>query len=381
LLSLIFIAIITLTFIAFNAQQKTKDQITGQYFGSLIPIKDLQQIVIILNKDVTLRTFLARIYQDDQTFSKELQQHNDQIKQLWKEYATHWKSEEERPYIAYVDALMSKLYDYLDELSRLSVQMYAKESKISLDSLRKTIEHVESHLNNLIGHEVNSAHSNRLEFLAGHKKETLIYGLVALFILMATLYLFIIIQTNHAKLYQTSEALHRESITDGLTGLFNRRYFDQIFPTELKRAKREHQQVAFMMLDIDHFKKYNDTYGHQAGDDAIQAVAQHLHHYFKRTGDLIFRLGGEEFGVFMHSQKFEAIEQLCKEMLQGMEKLNIEHKSSDVKSYLTLSVGVTFISKIEDDIDIKKLYKQTDAQLYTSKESGRNQATIQEVNF
>lgn len=87
------------------------------------------------------------------------------------------------------------------------------------------------------------------------------------------------------------------TITDELTELYNRRHFNQVLPNEIARAKRNSQWLAFLMIDADNFKKYNDTYGHQAGDEALVAMARLMKSRFKRSGDFVFRLGGEEFAI------------------------------------------------------------------------------------
>ena len=161
------------------------------------------------------------------------------------------------------------------------------------------------------------------------------------------------------------------SITDELTKLYNRRHFNTKIEEELKRAKRDYNYISFLMLDIDYFKKFNDTYGHQSGDEALIKVANVLNENTKRASDFAFRLGGEEFGlIFTSSDKLKSLE-FAKLIKEEIEELHIKHKSSEVSGFLTISIGVITTNGSEI-IDAEALYKQADIALYKAKENGRN---------
>ncbi len=165
------------------------------------------------------------------------------------------------------------------------------------------------------------------------------------------------------------------SKTDQLTDLHNRRYFNEIFPIEIKRAIRQGYALSFIMLDVDFFKQYNDTYGHQSGDEVLQKVAQTLKAQLKRSEDLVFRLGGEEFGVIYTANNCESIHLRAQEMCEAVHSLHIEHSKSSISPYLSISVGLACVDYREEknyEIDSKKLYKLADDALYKAKESGRN---------
>ncbi|MBI9092966.1 MAG: diguanylate cyclase, partial [Desulfobacterium sp.] len=104
---------------------------------------------------------------------------------------------------------------------------------------------------------------------------------------------------NEAKLEEKSNELERLSVTDGLTGAYNRRYFNKIFDLEWKRASREGSPLSLIIIDMDHFKKVNDTYGHLAGDEVLKAVTQEFQSTFKRCTDVVVRYGGEEFAILL----------------------------------------------------------------------------------
>ncbi len=166
--------------------------------------------------------------------------------------------------------------------------------------------------------------------------------------------------------------LERIAITDGLTSLFNRRYFDQLAPKIVSSAQRyDKKYLCFALIDIDNFKKYNDTYGHQAGDDALIQVSKIFQSFMHRPDDYCFRMGGEEFCmIFLSEDKQKAFDFMVR-IKEGVENLQIEHKKNDVSKFLTVSMGL----KCEEGKNIEnleRLYFDTDKLLYEAKETGRN---------
>lgn len=161
------------------------------------------------------------------------------------------------------------------------------------------------------------------------------------------------------------------SIKDELTNLYNRRYFNQIFPDELNRAKRESRDIAFLMLDIDHFKLYNDNYGHQEGDNVLATIGDRLNSISRRSSDFCFRLGGEEFGIIFSEQSLEDAIYFANQTREIIEELAIPHIYSLSNNIITVSIGLIFKDK-SIDIDMHKLYKLADDNLYRAKENGRN---------
>lgn len=167
------------------------------------------------------------------------------------------------------------------------------------------------------------------------------------------------------------------SITDGLTSVFNRRYFNDIAPHLLNRAKRSDEFLNFLMIDIDHFKLYNDNYGHQKGDEVLQTFANVCKEAFKRADDFVFRLGGEEFGIIYISND-KACGLLQAQNLKKMfSDIKIEHLFSPTSKEVTLSMGL--VCKNAFDIEsIESIYKQADELLYKSKHNGRDTITTLE---
>ncbi|RXJ86758.1 diguanylate cyclase domain-containing protein [Arcobacter sp. CECT 8985] len=161
------------------------------------------------------------------------------------------------------------------------------------------------------------------------------------------------------------------SITDGLTNIYNRRYFNDVLPTFINNAKRYDEIFTFVIMDIDYFKQYNDNYGHQKGDYALIQISTLLKEYMRRADDYAFRLGGEEFGLLYKSKNISSAKEFAKDIIFAIENLKIIHEHSNTSKYITVSAGAS-CQHAKDSQDIETLYKQTDELLYKAKESGRN---------
>lgn len=160
-------------------------------------------------------------------------------------------------------------------------------------------------------------------------------------------------------------------ITDGLTGIYNRRFFNESLPRAINTAKRDRKYFSFLMMDIDHFKQYNDTYGHQEGDHVLIEVAKAIKSSLKRSSDMCFRLGGEEFGVIFESlDPLEAYD-IANTIRENVQNLKIAHKKSSTSEYVTISIGLVTKKSTENLVD-DEIYKEADNYLYKAKESGRN---------
>ena len=144
-------------------------------------------------------------------------------------------------------------------------------------------------------------------------------------------------------LYQLTGQFAEHANVDDMTGLYNRRYFNIIASQEMSRFCRDESIGVFVLLDIDNFKKLNDIYGHQAGDEALQQVGKTIKAAFRRTSDYPFRLGGEEFGVILLVRETSEVKIAAEKLRQAIESLNIENKGNPPYDTLTVSIGV-FIS-------------------------------------
>ena len=172
--------------------------------------------------------------------------------------------------------------------------------------------------------------------------------------------------------------IYELSITDGLTGLYNRRYFNEVAKDIMDKTVRNNDVFSFILLDIDNFKKYNDTYGHQEGDNVLEQVSKALQDTFKRDDDLVFRLGGEEFGVLINTKSIDDAKTLAEQARNDIEKIGITHELNLPLKTITASFGLAIISG-NSDHTIDGIYKQTDDALYKAKESGRNRVDFIEL--
>ncbi|MGE0486912.1 MAG: diguanylate cyclase [Gammaproteobacteria bacterium] len=163
----------------------------------------------------------------------------------------------------------------------------------------------------------------------------------------------------------------RLSSTDGLTEIANRRYFDKRLRAEVSRAFRDRSTLSLVIADIDFFKQYNDLYGHQKGDECLQAFARTLESYCRRGGDLAARLGGEEFALLLPTTEHAAALKLAEQARAAFEALEILHAGSKVNDNATASFGVASVTP--DTLEAgAALYGAADKALYQAKERGRN---------
>jgi len=161
------------------------------------------------------------------------------------------------------------------------------------------------------------------------------------------------------------------SITDPLTMLYNRRFLNEIFPRQLNSARRTERLFAFFLLDMDYFKQYNDSYGHQKGDWALQQVAEVLSSTLRRNEDYAFRIGGEEFAGIIVAEDKKSIEIRVISILQALKVCNIECENALDQGHLTCSVGA-YVVEDETEYLFNDIYRATDEALYKAKADGRN---------
>ena len=168
------------------------------------------------------------------------------------------------------------------------------------------------------------------------------------------------------------QSLRDQAVRDSLTGLFNRRYMEETLDREVRRAIRRNRPLAVLMLDLDHFKRYNDRYGHAAGDTVLRRVGTFLHSRI-RAEDIPCRYGGEEFVVILPEATLEVAEQRAEEIRAGIKQLEIIHDARAL-DHITASIGL--VSASAEVSEGSSLLRAADAALYQSKENGRDRVTV-----
>jgi len=179
---------------------------------------------------------------------------------------------------------------------------------------------------------------------------------------------FVAVVTDITERKQLQETLQEQAIHDPLTGLFNRRYLDETLPRELSRCQRSNELLVVAMLDLDHFKRFNDTYGHEAGDTVLRAVGDLLGKSL-RAGDLPCRYGGEEFTLILHGSTLEDAELRLEGLRRAVRQTGMFYRGGELPA-ITVSIGVTAAEATE--MDATALLSRADAALYQAKAQGRN---------
>lgn len=179
------------------------------------------------------------------------------------------------------------------------------------------------------------------------------------------------------QLTESNAILQRLSTMDGLTGLANRRHFDETLESEWRIGLRDKTILSVIMIDIDFFKKYNDGYGHQGGDDCLKGVAKILGETVHRAGDFVARYGGEEFVVILRSTDAKGAAVLAEQMRANVEAQHIPHAYSAVADHVSISLGVAAMHP-DNSASPADLLAKADGALYKAKEQGRNRYAIAE---
>ncbi|WP_055075264.1 diguanylate cyclase [Pseudanabaena sp. 'Roaring Creek'] len=181
--------------------------------------------------------------------------------------------------------------------------------------------------------------------------------------------------TIEALLYERALSLAREVTIDGLTQIANRRTFDQKLEVEWQRLAREGLPISLLICDVDFFKRYNDRYGHPAGDDCLRAVAKAIESCIRRPADLAARYGGEEFAVILPNTLKEGAAFIAEKVCHTVSSLNIKHEASFISDRVTISIGISTIQPTKK-LSSKILIESADKGLYLAKKQGRDRAVF-----
>lgn len=350
LLITIILTLVSASFLFNNQIDKLKNQIDNIYFGNFVPVLNLQSIVTNY-KDLTICI-------NNKKSKCSIIKYKASIDKNWDKYYNGYKTDSERLVINKIDKDLKSSFT-----GKNIIKFNIMIEKITF----------------LIKYEIDEAYKQRKSFLTEYKamKNYLFYNIIAivLFSFVIIIYIIYLIIKKDNQLTVLNKKYKLDSITDSMTMLFNRKYFDTIFDNLPKVSNANNWNSAFIMFDIDYFKQYNDTYGHDKGDVALKSVALELKKYFNKEYEYVFRLGGEEFGAVLFDIDKVILEQCLKDINDRIMSLEIEHSGSQVKSIVTISSGAV-IYQANSDVSTNKLYKLADENLYKSKSNGRNQYTI-----
>lgn len=172
------------------------------------------------------------------------------------------------------------------------------------------------------------------------------------------------------KLLATKTQLEKLSKTDALTGAYNRRYFDKCLPEKINLINRSESTLALVLIDIDHFKRYNDNFGHPEGDKVLEVLSALLRDHMKRASDAVFRIGGEEFALLYQTKNKQEAKQVIDKIRIAVECLEVQKQ--ELSDHITISAGLYLIDN-KMRISADEAYRQADKLLYSAKALGRNQ--------
>lgn len=184
---------------------------------------------------------------------------------------------------------------------------------------------------------------------------------------------------THVTLKLQSDLLRQMVFIDGLTGVHNRRFFDERIQDELQRCTRDHRPLALVLLDVDFFKRFNDRYGHQAGDECLRQVAAAVRSAVRRPGDVVARYGGEEFACIVPDTDESGALALSFRIGEAVRTLAIPHERSEVADVVTVSLGIACVPALaagRPPTSHDELVAAADRLLYRAKSAGRGQAAI-----
>lgn len=366
-----------------SAMKKNLDSL---YFGSLVPVTELSIILQTYHGNLANTVYKAKNSEiSPSELKSQISNAIHTIDNEWKNYESHFKRDEELQYIEYTALEIKATNIYFSKILKALEDGYDIKD-ILINNFEKKIAHIHQVVNKLITYEVNVATYERKRFLEVYDSMLIQVGSILIMVIFGVMlisyYVFKSIQNDQTALEITTKKLKRAnkklenvSYTDSLTSLYNRRYFNLVYDRELKRARRTHSYITFMMLDIDYFKQYNDTYGHIEGDFALKSVAKVLKDSLKRPGDFVFRLGGEEFGVLLADTDESNSARLARDICDAVRGREIKHENSKVNEFVTISIGVACCIA-DDALNDEILITRADEMLYKAKDSGRDRYNI-----
>ena len=279
--------------------------------------------------------------------------------------------------IQFVNPAVERLFGYTaEELQAVNfTQLLAEPFASQYQQLIKN----NSLISNQAGEDEHVFCAENIDDIMGKRKNGSLFPIEFSFIKIPSIkntYLAVIHDITMYK--DKEEKLRNLSYMDPLTNLANRRHFDECFTREWLQGQRKKQQIAFIMIDIDFFKQFNDTYGHQAGDVCLVDIAAEIKNTIKRPGDIVARLGGEEFAIILPDTSKVGTIKIAEQLRKDIQALKIPHSKSNYR-VVTVSLGIAFTISNAHCNSPETLYQMADKALYQAKQSGRNQYAVYSV--
>ncbi len=368
--------------------QKMKRDVDLVYFGSYIKISKLKDLKNAYTGELvnTILKSKNRLLSHELSISL-LKNSREKIVDSWLYYKNSYKSEDELIFMDRVDKAINLSLIKIDIiLDILKSKNQSRINSISYEKIFETVDDIDILIEALVVYESEKSHNIKKKINIEFEDSLYKMWLLMVFVLVLGFVVSIIVSRNihisHKMLREKGEQLRdvnklltELSITDTLTKIYNRRYFDLLFERELKSCARDKRYFTFVMMDIDHFKQYNDNYGHGMGDEVLINVAKTLKSSLKRPTDYIFRLGGEEFGAIFIGLDRDKSLALAQKLLKTLEDQMIVHEHNSASKYITMSMGLKNLIP-DASTKGKAIIESADEALYKAKESGRNRVVL-----
>ncbi len=339
-------------------------------------LEDLKQLNVAVGRDYTAQVTLEAYEGIDVAVVKDTKEAIEAVREGKADAAI-----DILPTVAYVMA-----QNYIYDLSLFNIKerdfelktMFRKGLEPMRDIFDKALDSIDKEKKEALQRK----YSSKIVFVINTQKEryfTLVIVVLTLMLVFA-LYVGRKFKKEIFKRRIAEAKLQKQVSIDPLTQLYNRRFFNTFMQTEFALIKRHGAKVLFGIFDIDNFKLYNDTYGHMAGDEVLKKVAKKAKTICKRKSDFVFRLGGEEFGVFTRIKQEENVQICINRLVEEMEAMGIVHEKNVPYGVVTISFGVVVADIAEgSDVSWESLYKTADELMYAAKAAGKNRAIVKEI--
>lgn len=379
LMAFVTVAFISLSYVGYTYTKRIKTQSDALYFTTLKPMVALDTIESLYMQEIANR--LLTNYNRQESILLLLPSISHAISQIelsWQAYIKKFNSKKEQAYITYADNTINGSIKQI-RLLQSSCKAGCLMQDINITLINRTTQRIHSTIQTLRQYELEQASINRqqLEKAYQHARiQTLL--IMALFILIAiilAIYLFSSIQKVQfslavatKRLEKVHDKLEQSSYTDSVTALYNRRYFNNIFQTEFKRAYRAKVPITLLLMEVDYLYAYNKKYGFQAGDILLQRIGEALLASLHRPGDYLFRYSDNELAAVICDADQTTADSVCNILLKAVRSLEIAHATHEHSAIATLSIGAVSYTPLkamtqEDivnmaDINLKEAIKQ-----------------------